>query len=128
VGPGNLGDLGPCRGCGESILTASSPGTHARACPATLLHECRPPNPVSILPLPQHRESSRSHAVFTVVLESREVDTVDGITRARCASFNLVDLAGSERQGQTGACRSGHPVAIDWTMNMAGDRGQRLLP
>ncbi|GAB5033314.1 kinesin-like protein kif15 [Nannochloropsis oceanica] len=50
-----------------------------------------------------NRESSRSHAVFTVILESREVDAVDGITRSRCASFNLVDLAGSERQGQTGA-------------------------
>lgn len=50
-----------------------------------------------------HRESSRSHAVFTVILESREVDAVDGITRSRCASFNLVDLAGSERQGQTGS-------------------------
>jgi hypothetical protein len=64
-----------------------------------------PPSLLPFLPpLPLNSESSRSHAVFTVVLESREVDTVDGITRARCASFNLVDLAGSERQGQTGTC------------------------
>lgn len=50
-----------------------------------------------------NRESSRSHAVFTVVLESREQDAAGGVTRSRCAAFNLVDLAGSERQSATGA-------------------------
>lgn len=48
-------------------------------------------------------ESSRSHAVFTVVLESREADAAGGVTRSRCAAFNLVDLAGSERQSATKA-------------------------
>ncbi len=54
-------------------------------------------------PLSLPSESSRSHAVFTVVLESREADAAGGVTRSRCAAFNLVDLAGSERQSSTGA-------------------------
>ena len=77
-----------------------------------------------------NRESSRSHAVFSLVIESKEMHTVDGIdlcggmdaltyvladalspslhhftgiTKSRCSSFNLVDLAGSERQRASGA-------------------------
>ncbi|KAL3621187.1 hypothetical protein CASFOL_036099 [Castilleja foliolosa] len=48
-----------------------------------------------------NRESSRSHSVFTCVIESRwEKDTV---TNFRFARLNLVDLAGSERQKTSGA-------------------------
>ncbi|KAL3648197.1 Kinesin-like protein KIN-12D [Castilleja foliolosa] len=48
-----------------------------------------------------NRESSRSHSVFTCVIESRwEKDTV---TNFRFARLNLVDLAGSERQNTSGA-------------------------
>ena len=41
--------------------------------------------------------SSRSHAMFTVHIESIEEDKVKG------SKLNFVDLAGSERQGKTGA-------------------------
>ncbi|XP_069504370.1 kinesin-like protein KIF15 isoform X2 [Ambystoma mexicanum] len=43
-----------------------------------------------------NRESSRSHAVFTVTVESME--TNNGIVNIRSSQLNLVDLAGSERQ------------------------------
>ncbi|XP_066546509.1 kinesin-like protein KIF15 [Amia ocellicauda] len=48
-----------------------------------------------------NRESSRSHAVFTVTLESKE--TVNEIVNIRSSMLNLVDLAGSERQKDTHA-------------------------
>jgi len=48
-----------------------------------------------------NRESSRSHAVFTMTIECREYK--DGVTKSRSARFNLVDLAGSERQKDTKA-------------------------
>ena len=48
-----------------------------------------------------NRESSRSHAVFTMVVQATEVVEDEGLTRSRVARFNLVDLAGSERQKAT---------------------------
>ncbi|CAN0210254.1 unnamed protein product [Ascophyllum nodosum] len=50
-----------------------------------------------------NRESSRSHAVFTLVIQAKEVVEEEGLTRSRVARFNLVDLAGSERQKDTQA-------------------------
>ncbi|CAM9386775.1 unnamed protein product, partial [Sphacelaria rigidula] len=50
-----------------------------------------------------NRESSRSHAVFTLVIKATEVVEEEGLTRSRVARFNLVDLAGSERQKDTQA-------------------------
>ncbi|PON33439.1 Kinesin-like protein [Parasponia andersonii] len=47
-------------------------------------------------------ESSRSHTVFTCVLESRCKST-DGMSSFKTSRINLVDLAGSERQKLTGA-------------------------
>ncbi|KAF5814393.1 putative plus-end-directed kinesin ATPase [Helianthus annuus] len=48
-----------------------------------------------------NRESSRSHCVFTCVIESRwEKDSTSNL---RFARLNLVDLAGSERQKTSGA-------------------------
>ncbi|XP_017256133.1 kinesin-like protein KIN-12D [Daucus carota subsp. sativus] len=48
-----------------------------------------------------NRESSRSHSVFTCVIESRwEKDSTSNL---RFARLNLVDLAGSERQKSSGA-------------------------
>jgi len=41
--------------------------------------------------------SSRSHAVFTLVLEATST-TSGGVTSTRVARLNLIDLAGSERQ------------------------------
>ncbi|XP_040209068.1 kinesin-like protein KIF15 isoform X2 [Rana temporaria] len=43
-----------------------------------------------------NRESSRSHAVFTVAIESME--KINEIVNIRSSQLNLVDLAGSERQ------------------------------
>ncbi|KAJ3673243.1 hypothetical protein LUZ60_006617 [Juncus effusus] len=48
-----------------------------------------------------NRASSRSHSIFTCVIESKW--EVQGITRHRFARLNLVDLAGSERQKSSGA-------------------------
>ena len=46
-----------------------------------------------------NRESSRSHAVFTMTLESKE--TANEVFNIRTSQLNLVDLAGSERQRDT---------------------------
>ncbi|XP_031249842.1 kinesin-like protein KIN-12B [Pistacia vera] len=48
-------------------------------------------------------ESSRSHSVFTCVVESRCKSKADGISRFKTSRINLVDLAGSERQKLAGA-------------------------
>ncbi|XLR60257.1 hypothetical protein S83_010929 [Arachis hypogaea] len=48
-------------------------------------------------------ESSRSHTVFTCVVEFRCKSSVDGTSRFKTSRINLVDLAGSERQKLTGA-------------------------
>ncbi|KAL7617395.1 hypothetical protein Lser_V15G02697 [Lactuca serriola] len=47
-------------------------------------------------------ESSRSHSVFTCVVESR-CKSMDGLSCLKTSRMNLVDLAGSERQKSTGA-------------------------
>nr|XP_043608952.1 kinesin-like protein KIN-12B [Erigeron canadensis] len=47
-------------------------------------------------------ESSRSHSVFTCVVESR-CKSMDGLSCFKTSRMNLVDLAGSERQKLTGA-------------------------
>lgn len=46
-----------------------------------------------------NKESSRSHSVFTLVIESKE--NRDGITNFKTSRFHLIDLAGSERQKAT---------------------------
>jgi kinesin family protein 13 len=48
-------------------------------------------------------ESSRSHAVFTVILTQTLVDTQSGVTGEKVSRMSLVDLAGSERAVKTGA-------------------------
>ncbi|XP_044257426.1 kinesin-like protein KIF13A isoform X2 [Tribolium madens] len=48
-------------------------------------------------------ESSRSHAVFTIVLTQTLVDTKSGVTGEKVSRMSLVDLAGSERAVKTGA-------------------------
>ncbi|KYO43323.1 kinesin-like protein KIF15 [Alligator mississippiensis] len=48
-----------------------------------------------------NRESSRSHAVFTITVESMEKN--NEIVNIRSSQLNLVDLAGSERQKDTHA-------------------------
>lgn len=48
-----------------------------------------------------NRESSRSHAVFTITVESMEKS--NETVNIRTSLLNLVDLAGSERQKDTHA-------------------------
>jgi len=47
-------------------------------------------------------ESSRSHAIFTIILERSEKGP-DGQQHLRMGKLHMVDLAGSERQAKTGA-------------------------
>ncbi|XP_058986852.1 kinesin-like protein KIF13A isoform X3 [Musca domestica] len=48
-------------------------------------------------------ESSRSHAVFSVVLTQILTDQASGVTGEKVSRMSLVDLAGSERAVKTGA-------------------------
>ncbi|KPJ07331.1 Kinesin-like protein KIF13A [Papilio machaon] len=48
-------------------------------------------------------ESSRSHAVFSVVLTQTLTDAATGVSGEKAARLSLVDLAGSERAVKTGA-------------------------
>jgi kinesin family protein 3/17 len=50
-----------------------------------------------------NQASSRSHSVFTIVVECSEVDEETRQEHIRVGKLNLVDLAGSERQSKTGA-------------------------
>ena len=47
-------------------------------------------------------ESSRSHSVFTITVESSQIKE-DGKAHIMVGKLNIVDLAGSERQSKTGA-------------------------
>lgn len=47
--------------------------------------------------------SSRSHAVFTVILTQKRHDEHTNMTGEKVSKISLVDLAGSERQASTGA-------------------------
>ena len=49
-----------------------------------------------------NRDSSRSHCIFSIKVETSEVDKT-GMNHYKAAKLNLVDLAGSERQTKTGA-------------------------
>jgi len=49
-----------------------------------------------------NEHSSRSHAIFTVMIECSDKGP-DGQQRVKMGKLNLVDLAGSERQSKTGA-------------------------
>uniref|UniRef100_H2ZK92 Kinesin motor domain-containing protein n=1 Tax=Ciona savignyi TaxID=51511 RepID=H2ZK92_CIOSA len=48
-------------------------------------------------------ESSRSHAVFTLIVTHTMVDVQSGVSGERVSKLSLVDLAGSERSSKTGA-------------------------
>ncbi|CAG4940220.1 unnamed protein product [Colias eurytheme] len=49
-------------------------------------------------------ESSRSHSIFQITIESREhIEGEEEVGSVHVSQLNLVDLAGSERAGQTGA-------------------------
>ncbi|OWZ11307.1 hypothetical protein PHMEG_00015689 [Phytophthora megakarya] len=69
----------------ESMNNVMSRGFKNRTVGATLMNE----------------GSSRSHSIFTVVVETSE--TIGGQDHFKAGKLNLVDLAGSERQSKTGA-------------------------
>lgn len=48
-----------------------------------------------------NRDSSRSHCMFTLYVETQE--TIANEEKIRVGKLNLVDLAGSERQKKSGA-------------------------
>nr|CAB3259008.1 kinesin-like protein KIF13A [Phallusia mammillata] len=48
-------------------------------------------------------ESSRSHAVFTLIVTHTMTDVQSGVSGERVSKLSLVDLAGSERSSKTGA-------------------------
>ena len=50
-----------------------------------------------------NEQSSRSHSIFTIIVEMSTKDPVSGKDMLRVGKLNLVDLAGSERQKKTGA-------------------------
>ena len=47
--------------------------------------------------------SSRSHAVFIIIVEQMQVDEKGSLKEIKVGKLNLVDLAGSERVRVTGA-------------------------
>ena len=53
-----------------------------------------------------NNQSSRSHSIFTIYIESQEVDET-GADKFKASKLNLVDLAGSERASKTGATGDG---------------------
>ncbi|GCC29575.1 hypothetical protein chiPu_0008018 [Chiloscyllium punctatum] len=55
----------------------------------------------SVASTSMNRESSRSHAVFSVTIQSKE--KINNLVNIRTSQLNLVDLAGSERQKDTHA-------------------------
>jgi kinesin family protein 15 len=61
-----------------------------------------------------NRESSRSHALFILELETSLEE--DGIVKKSTARLNLVDLAGSERQKDSNAVgiRLKVPFSLFW--------------
>ncbi|CAB3256739.1 unnamed protein product [Arctia plantaginis] len=72
----------------EEVLEAMKEGEANRQTGATNMNE----------------QSSRSHSIFQITIESRE--HIEGESEGGCVNvsqLNLVDLAGSERAGQTGA-------------------------
>ena len=50
-----------------------------------------------------NQESSRSHSIFTIVIEMSSKNPDTGKEQLKAGKLNLVDLAGSERQKKTGA-------------------------
>lgn len=50
-----------------------------------------------------NNESSRSHAVFSVILTQTLTEVESGVSGEKVSKVSLVDLAGSERAVKTGA-------------------------
>lgn len=57
----------------------------------------------SVAETKMNKESSRSHSIFTIYIETAVEDEKLKETKIKAGKLNLVDLAGSERQSKTGA-------------------------
>ncbi|GCC32076.1 hypothetical protein chiPu_0010536 [Chiloscyllium punctatum] len=73
--------------CFEDIESLMSEGNKSRTVAATNMNE----------------ESSRSHAVFSIILTQTLNDLQSGTSGEKVSKLSLVDLAGSERVSKTGA-------------------------
>ncbi|KAH9938671.1 uncharacterized protein B0H18DRAFT_1081243 [Fomitopsis serialis] len=71
----------------DEMMTLMDEGNKARTVAATNMNET----------------SSRSHAVFTVILTMKRHDVDTNLDTEKVSRINLVDLAGSERANSTGA-------------------------
>lgn len=76
-----------------SVSPVSSP--YSGLCNLTVTYAIQGSSNRKVAATNMNRESSRSHSVFTCVIESRREK--DSGTNLRYARLNLVDLAGSER-------------------------------
>lgn len=72
--------------------------------------------------------SSRSHSIFSIIVESSEVDS-EGETHYRMGKLNLVDLAGSERQSKTEATgdRFKEATKINLSLSILGNVISKLV-
>uniref|UniRef100_A0A6Q2Z290 Kinesin family member 13Bb n=1 Tax=Esox lucius TaxID=8010 RepID=A0A6Q2Z290_ESOLU len=73
--------------CYKDIESLMSEGNKSRTVAATNMNE----------------ESSRSHAVFNIILTHTLIDLASGTRGEKVSKLSLVDLAGSERAAKTGA-------------------------
>ena len=69
--------------------------------------------------------SSRSHSIFSIIIESSTTDETSGARSYRSGKLNLVDLAGSERQKKTKAEgeRMEEAKAINLSLSVLGQCG-----
>lgn len=63
--------------------------------------------------------SSRSHSIFTIIVEMNTKDEVTGKDMLRVGKLNLVDLAGSERAKKTGATEKTFQEGIKINLSLA---------
>lgn len=63
-------------------------------------------------------ESSRSHSIFTIYIDSQENDE-KGNEKYKASKLNLVDLAGSERASKTGATGDGMKEATKINLSLS---------
>jgi hypothetical protein len=68
-------------------------------------------------------DSSRSHSMFTLYIETSEQDKLTGKQKIKAGKLNLVDLAGSERQSKTNAVgvRLDEAKAINVSLSALGN-------
>lgn len=63
-------------------------------------------------------ESSRSHSIFTIYIDSQENDD-KGNEKYKASKLNLVDLAGSERASKTGTTGDGMKEATKINLSLS---------